>query len=181
MDFSKLEQNLIDIIQEQQIKLGYRSETVRLYYPLQSLNRFLSTQLDADGMQHCLQEFSASIQDRLGEVQISHKKDRFCLAVPAKGTDYVHSLHRDFSFLTEFIHAVEDPKNDIDSILSVFRRHSEHVHIERLSGEEFDWLVYFEDGIPDSFRYCIADEGHHIIYHRFTETDYQDLFGETAQ
>ena len=69
----------------------------------------------------------------------------------------------------------------MDSILSVFRRHSEHVHIERLSGEEFDWLVYFEDGIPDSFRYCIADEGHHIIYHRFTEADYQDLFGETAQ
>ena len=31
--FSKLETNLIDMIKEEQIKLGYREETVRLYYP----------------------------------------------------------------------------------------------------------------------------------------------------
>ena len=181
MDFLKLEQNLIDIIQEQQIKLGYRSETVRLYYPLQSLNRFLSTHLDAEKMQNALREFSVSAQDRLGNIEITHKNDRFCLAIPPKGTDYVHSLHREFPFLTEFIHAVANPENNMDSILSVFRRHSGHVHIEQLSGEEFDWLVYFEDGIPDQFRYCITDEGHHITYHRFTKEDYQDLFGQTAE
>ena len=33
-----LENNLIDIIKEEQAKLGYRKEKIRLYYPLSSLN-----------------------------------------------------------------------------------------------------------------------------------------------
>lgn len=43
MNFQRLEDNITDVIKEEQIKLGYRSETVRLYYPLTSLNRFLET------------------------------------------------------------------------------------------------------------------------------------------
>ena len=41
MKYSKLENNIIDVLTEEQIKLGYRSETVRLYYPLSSLRHFL--------------------------------------------------------------------------------------------------------------------------------------------
>ena len=33
--YAKLEKNLIDIIREQQMKLGYCDEEVRLYYPLE--------------------------------------------------------------------------------------------------------------------------------------------------
>lgn len=39
--YDRLAQSLIDIIKEQQAKLGYRKEIVRLYYPLSSLNHFL--------------------------------------------------------------------------------------------------------------------------------------------
>lgn len=35
--FEKLKENIIDIIAEQQAKLGYLKEPVRLYYPLSSL------------------------------------------------------------------------------------------------------------------------------------------------
>ena len=37
MHFEKLEQNIIDLVKEEQAKLGYRKECIRLYYPLSSL------------------------------------------------------------------------------------------------------------------------------------------------
>ena len=43
VDFTGLEKNIIEVIQEEQIKLGYRSELIRLYYPITSLNRFFHT------------------------------------------------------------------------------------------------------------------------------------------
>ena len=39
MNFKKLENNLLDMIQEQQVKIGYMSGVTRFYYPLQSLPR----------------------------------------------------------------------------------------------------------------------------------------------
>ena len=50
--------------------------------------------------------------------------------------------------------------------------------MEKTAGGEFDYLVYFEDGEPDSFWYCITDEGCHMIYHRFSEEDYKDIYSE---
>ena len=43
----------------------------------------------------------------------------------------------------------------------------------RMHNGEFDWLISFEDGQPDAYRYCIADEGCHLTYHRFTKEDYE--------
>ena len=40
MGYAKLERNLIDIIKEEQAKLGFFKEDIRLYYPLSSLNHF---------------------------------------------------------------------------------------------------------------------------------------------
>ena len=49
MDFSRLEKNISDVIKEQQAKLGYMREKVRLYYPLNSLNHFFGTEADESG------------------------------------------------------------------------------------------------------------------------------------
>ena len=38
--YARLEKSLIDIVKEQQAKLGYRKEIVRLYYPLSTLRHF---------------------------------------------------------------------------------------------------------------------------------------------
>ena len=54
MNFKKLENNLLDMIQEQQVKIGYMSGVTRFYYPLQSLNRLLGTELTEEEMQHGL-------------------------------------------------------------------------------------------------------------------------------
>ena len=43
MNCKKLMQNIMDVIAEEQIKLGYRSEVIYLYYPLKSLNSLLGT------------------------------------------------------------------------------------------------------------------------------------------
>ena len=38
MGHENLERNLMDLIKEEQAKLGYRKEALRLYYPLGTLN-----------------------------------------------------------------------------------------------------------------------------------------------
>ena len=50
MDFSRLEKSIMDVIKEEQAKLGYRKEKIRLYYPLSSLNHFFQVEGDVTGM-----------------------------------------------------------------------------------------------------------------------------------
>ena len=49
------------------------------------------------------------------------------------------------------------------------------LNMEKTTGTGFDYLVYFEDGIPDDYRYCLSLEGEHMIYHKFTPEDYEDF------
>ena len=47
--------------------------------------------------------------------------------------------------------------------------------------EEFDLLLYFPDGKPDSYYYCLKQEGEHVLYHRFTREDYLSFGFEEEQ
>lgn len=175
MNFQKLEKNIIDIIQEEQIKLGYRRESIRLYYPLLSLNRLLETDCGPDQMCEVLGAFSRHTEMRLGRIEFSHQKDRFCLTIPPQGSEYVHQNAGDNDFIRDFITTISQHGVTIDQMLQLFYKYSDNVHVEKLENEDFDYLVYFEDGIPDDFKYCLTDEGCHIIYHRFTVDDYNDF------
>lgn len=166
----------MDVIEEEQVKLGYRSETIRLYYPLRSLNRFLKAEYTAEQMRLALKAFCEETQERLGNIEITNRGDRFCLAVPPEGTDYVHEHMGDTAFIRDFVNTVARHGVSMDEVLRQFYRYSDHVHVEKAANGEFDYLVYFEDGKPDDFRYCITDEGGHIIYHRFTPEDYREDF-----
>lgn len=44
-------------------------------------------------------------------------------------------------------------------VIGQFRKYSDHVYVQKTNHGEFDYLVYFEDGIPDEFRYCLTNEG----------------------
>lgn len=171
-----LAQNLFDAIEEGQLKLGYRPETLRLYYPLASLNALMGASLDRAQMREALARFAQDHRETFGEIAVSNRGDRFCLAVPPEGAAFVHSRTDEQGFLAEFIRTVGRHGATIYELLAVFRRHSDHVVVRRLEGGEFDYLVYFEDGQPDAYRYCIAEEPCHLTYHRFTEADY-DAFG----
>ena len=69
MSFDKLERNLIDIIKEEQAKLGFFEEDIRLYYPLSSLNHFFDSTDNAGEMQERLEHFPEGFTDRLGYSQ----------------------------------------------------------------------------------------------------------------
>jgi len=173
MNTEKLFQNMIDVIEEGQLKLGYREETIRLYYPLHSLNLFLGTQLDAPGMMDALNAFAAEYADRLGAIAVSRKGKRFCLAVPPQGAAYVDAQTEKNGFLSRFIAMIAQHGTKIEDVAALFREYSDCVCIEERHNGEFDYLIRFEDGKPDAFYYCITDEGCHLTYHRFTKEDYE--------
>lgn len=175
MNFSRLEKNIEDIIKEEQIKLGYRREAIRLYYPLKSLNLFLKTDYDIKQMHISLRAFCDIVEPKFGRVNITNEGERFCFFLPPQASEYVHEHTAASGFLYDFVNTVSRHGVSMEEILQLFRKYSDHVHIERTTHGEFDYLVYFEDSKPDDFRYCLTDEGCHIIYHRFTPEDYDDF------
>ena len=76
MNYQNLEQNIIDVIKEEQAKLGYRLEEIRLYYPLSSVNHLLNTTGSAEETLQRLADFGAFTADRLGVVTASCRKER---------------------------------------------------------------------------------------------------------
>lgn len=89
--YHRLENSIIDVIKEEQAKLGYRKEEIRLYYPLSSLDHFFETEADAEEMKKILTGFGAYTKEKLGNVLVSNKGDRFCFHIPEQGAEYVHA------------------------------------------------------------------------------------------
>ena len=81
MTYHRLENSIIDVIKEEQAKLGYRKEEIRLYYPLSSLDHFFETEADAEEMKKILAGFGAYTKEKLGNVLV------------IKGIDFV-SIYR---------------------------------------------------------------------------------------
>lgn len=169
--------NIIDVIKEEQIKLGYRKEKIRLYYPLPSLNALLGTQSASAQMELQLKEFFERNRDIFGDVKVSYKGERFCILFPEDASEYVNNHTKKEGFLYDFIHVIAQHDIQIEDVLQVFKMYSANIHFEKMNDAEFDYLIFFEDGQPDSYRYCLTDEGHHLIYHRYTKKDYEELFG----
>ena len=90
--FDALKKSMIDAIEEGQLKLGYRDETIRLYYPLESLCALTGKKLDAAQMMRELEAFFTEDEAELGKIEISRRGDRFCLAVGPKGAAWVHAV-----------------------------------------------------------------------------------------
>ena len=61
MNYNRLETSLIDVIKEEQAKLGYMKEKISLYYPLSSLDHFFETEADAEEMKKILAGFGAGL------------------------------------------------------------------------------------------------------------------------
>ena len=90
MNYTKLTNNLIDLVKEEQAKLGYRKEAIRLYYPLSSLQHILGTTDSAEQLTEKLQKEADFAKDSLGTLDISCQNDRFCIGIPAVGSEWVH-------------------------------------------------------------------------------------------
>jgi len=174
MGYERLEKSLIDLVKEEQAKLGYRKEMIRLYYPLSSLNHFMETNADSEEMQELLADFPKAAEDIFGEVGITHAKDRFCFALSEKASEYVHENMKPNEFIKELVELVAKHGCTMEDIEVLFRSHSDKIVAEPMDNGEFDRMIRFEEG-EDKYYYCFKDEGCHIIYHRFLPEDYADF------
>ena len=131
MGFTELRNNLIDIIREEQAKLGFREERIRLYYPLSSLNHLLEAHDDADAMNARLAAMPAEITDTLGDVVVTHKGDRFCFNIPEKGSVYVHENTPDNDFIKALVDLLAGHGTTLDDVLALFMSYSPDISANR--------------------------------------------------
>lgn len=172
IDISPLEKNIIEVIKESQIKLGYTPNDVTLYYPPQSIA--LMTGTDASQ-----EDFVSAINDYEGEVlkKLSGKvsEDKIGVTVPAESVLAIHNNVKASDFLVEFINAVKKGCS-MEKAKEIFLKHNKAAVLKEIEDDEFDLLAYFPDGTPDAYKYCIADDLGGISYHRFTNADFEELF-----
>lgn len=186
-NYDNLQRSLVDVIKEEQAKLGYYREDIRLYYPLSSLNHFFGTNVGADEMQRILDGtgeqdhtpiaagMNEALSDKLGMVEVSHRGDRFCFHIPPEGVEYVHENTTENEFIRELVQLVAKHGCTIEEVYQLFTKHSGHVRREPMENGEFDVRIWFEDVAEDTYYYCFKQEGEHMIYHRFLPADYEDF------
>ena len=168
MNYNRLETSLIDVIKEEQAKLGYMKEKISLYYPLSSLNVIVEFFEGVETIK------SLKIEEKFGEVAVSHRGDRFCFTVSEKASEYVHNNMKENEFIKALIELVGRHGCTIEEIKELFHSYSDKIITEPMDNEEFDVMIRFDDG-SDPYYYCFKDEGCHIIYHRFLPEDYADF------
>lgn len=185
--YSRLAKSLIDIVKEQQAKLGYRKEIVRLYYPLSTLRHFFecagADHKTADGViseQQMLEilaqeNLPKQLTDTIGEIKVTAKNERFCIEIPSEGSEYVHENTADNEFISELIALVGTHGCTMEQITELFYKYSDDIEKKEMQNGEFDCYIRFLNNPDDTYYYCFHDEGCHIIYHRFLPQDYADF------
>lgn len=180
MEYEVLIKNIIDQVKEAQIKIGYARETVRLYYPVQSLNLMLGTNVHSGKeMVELLNQFVPE-HTQLGKLRFSSHKDRVEVTVSPEGAEYVHKEVKEPAFLTDLIDLFRrHPHCDIEAIEQLFSSYSSDYVCKTMPvGSDFDKVYYFDDPNIDAWCYCVKEEMGHTIYHRFTKEDMKVLLEE---
>lgn len=172
--YQKLAANIEDVMLEQQIKLGYRDEPVRLYYPLSSLNHFFGDEVLAEEMQARLQDFLTVKQAIFGKSRVTHKGNRFCFFLTEEVSAYVHAHKQENPFIARLIELVSKHGVTKQDVTALFEAQEKPFLTKEMQSDEFDFYIRFTEG-EDRYYYCFKDEGCHMIYHRFLPQDYADL------
>ena len=173
MNYEKLERNIIEVMEEQQLKLGFDGNAVYLFYPLSSLASLLDVCNEEKTILAALKAFCVHVRGRLGDIRCELRDGRVSFEVPAAGCEYVKRHLDENGFIARLIGMVAGHHAHLQDVIALFKEYSANVQVEKMpAGEEFDYLVYFEDGEPDGFYYCLKEEMGHVTYHRFTREDY---------
>lgn len=177
MNLERLRSTLYEMIKEQQIKLGYVYETVRLYFPKTSLCNILdlSSTDSEEELKKAISMFKEEVKDELGEVIISRNGDRFCISVAAQGSQYIHEHVLESPFLGELIALFRQHNITIEDVKQVFEKTRLEYVCATQDGEEFDYLIHFLDKKEDPYYYCVKFDDGHASYHRFHEFDIKSI------
>ena len=180
MNYERLEKNLIDNISEAHLKLGYDRRAISFNYMYTSLSHLLGCEVSAENSPRITAELTEKCASRLGELTFRNIQNGICITVPGSGSQYVHDNCPCSPFFAEFISLIGTHGSSLDDVIGLFQKYSDCVHFEdKSSTGEFNMLIYFADGFPDDYRYCISAEDDfgcsHLSYHRFIPEDYLDL------
>lgn len=179
-DYDRLKSYLCDMILEEQLKLGYERETIRFYSPCASIGHVLGLQeRTSENVMQALEGFENYVADTLGEVKVSRcSGERVCFLIPAKGATYVHEHCSSNPFLEELIACFSKHGTTLQDVQRLFAKWSDKAKCMHIGSNEFDDVFFFEDGIPDAYRYCVKFDAGHAFYHRFLKEDFKEFFAE---
>lgn len=179
MQYHKFKNHIIEIIQEQQYKLGFYEGDIKLYYPLASLLHLLEIN-DASDIRYHLTLFKEECKEDFGDIKISKLKDgRFCFTIATQGSLYVYQSHRSNPFLKNLIQLLQEANINMEHIFTLCQSYAgsdDNLHIEKVRHPDFDYLIYFKNGQPSAMYYCFKADHGHIIYHRFSKEDWEENF-----
>ncbi len=136
--YARLAKSLIDIVKEQQAKLGYRKEIVRLYYPLSiecagDDNKIVAGVISEQQMLEILapDNLPKQLTDTIGEIKVTAKNERFCIEIPPEGSEYVHENTADNEFIRELITLVGTHGCTMEQITELFYKYSDDIEKKR--------------------------------------------------
>lgn len=171
MNKEKFIGNIIDQVQEMQLKLGFANESVSLYYPYDSIRFLLETDA-ADS------EIPALLESILPEgITTKITKSRVVVTLSPAVVSNIYENHPPTGFLRDIIALFSKHHGiTLEDVAEVFEKYSpDYEQITMPEGSDFDYVFHFKNPEIDSFYYCIKDEFGHMIYHRFIESDYKGL------
>ena len=132
-----LENNLIDIIKEEQAKLGYRKEKIRLYYPLSSLNNIFSSQDNVYEMDERLKKLSEDeFIKRLIELVGKHETK-------------MQDIENLFLSKSSKVHIEKMEDNEFDTLI-YFEEDSEDTYYYCFKDEGFH--IIYHRFLPDDYK-----------------------------
>ena len=112
---------------------------------------------------------------KLGQVTVTHRGDRFCFYIPEPGSVYVHENMKENEFIKVLIELVQQHDCTKEKLLNLFASYWEKTEYQDMNNGEFDFYIRFVDKEDDIYYYCFKDEGFHFIYHRFLPEDYEEF------
>ena len=173
-----LKQHVTDTMKEWQLKLGASDHSMGLYYPKQSLCRYLGlpdTVPDAMLVKQTIQYFQEQAPE-LGTISVQPHRDRFCITVADEGMHYVETQVAVPEFLRDFLAALKTQR--MDEVISVFHAYATRTGERVIQEKEDDGLgtvLYFDRGQADPYVYCVNQDVFGITYHRFAKEDFEQL------
>lgn len=175
METGRLVENITGQIKEIQFKLGFTREVIRLYYPVESMCRLLGTEYrSGEELLKALGQEKDLFNTGLGSLQFALAKDRIEVCIPIQGAVYVHEQIPDPPFLVGLI-ALFQEKHDLTcrELCGYFEKTGKEFVCKQMEpGAEFDYVLYFPEGEPDGWFYCVRMEMGHTVYHRFSREDW---------
>lgn len=178
----ELKQHIIDTMKEWQMKIGFSDENIILYYPVDSLYKYLNLNKENsyETVKKELQSYVKYEMNMMGDINLIWQKNRVGIEISAKGSKYVHEKIAEPIFLKKFLNVINDKSSDMTDVEKLFKEYAKvnngECTICNSTHHNNGKVFSFTDNIPERYVYCVENDEFGITYHRFSKEDYQETF-----